>query len=156
MALIRSFDSEVRVDDGQFFLLDSSTTDLPQPPITPTQWLHAGPGWIHFRSGAQDHYASVRFELWQDLPPRTTEPWELVDTVEVVSSSGIVQLWAPTIGPPDGRWELGHPGRYGLRAQCRGRQAAAQALNTAVTTDNPLPRGVEQYRLQFWSLEPPS
>jgi hypothetical protein len=153
LGVIRELQEQVRVEYSQFYLLDTDIVDLPEPRLTPARWVDTGHNWAAFLSGGQDHYASVRLQLWDAEPPAVAGSWELVQDGTLVSTSGEIVLWALTIGPVEHRWRLAGPGRYNTRVHCRGRQAVAQAINEITTPDASLPRAIEQYLLQLWKQD---
>ena len=149
-AEVRTFEDYVMVDDGQFYLLDEALLDMPIPDFSPEEWVKSGRDWIAFLSGGQDHDALVRFEVWSGRPRPNADLWEANTEIEFQATSGKVRLWAPTIGPSESEILLGHPGRYRVRVYSRGRQAVAEAIDAITSEDAELPRGIEQYLLQFW------
>ena len=153
MGVIHDFEGQIRIEYSQFYLLDTSIVDLPEPRLSPARWLDTGDNWAAFLSGGQDHYASVRLQLWDVEPTVTTESWDLIQDCTFVANSGEIVLWSPTIGPSEHRWHLAGSGRYKMRVHCRGRQAVAQAMDEIATPYSSLPRAVEQYLLQLWESQ---
>jgi hypothetical protein len=150
LGIVRELDDQIRVEYSQFYLVDTDISDLPEPRLTPAQWVDTGLNWAAFLSGGQDHYATVRMELWNSEPTSTTETWDLTCDAFLTSTSGEIVLWALTIGPSDRRLVLAGAGQYNMRVYCRGRQAVAQALDEVTTPEASLPQAVEQYLLQLW------
>jgi hypothetical protein len=147
---VRELDDQIRVEYSQFYLVDTDIVDLPEPRLTPAHWIDTGPNWAAFLSGGQDHYASVRMQLWKEKPTPTIETWDLTCDVSLTLASGEIRLWALTVGPSNQRLVLAGAGHYRMRVHCRGRQAAAEALDEITIYQNSLPQDIERYLIQLW------
>jgi hypothetical protein len=150
LGVIRELEAQIRVEYSHFYLLDTAIVDLPEPRLTPARWVETGDNWAAFLSGGQDHYASVRLQLWDAQPAAVTGSWDLIQDGTFVATSGEILLWSPTIGPSEHKWHLAGPGSYKMRVHCRGRQAVAQAMDEIIAPHISLPRAIEQYLLQLW------
>jgi hypothetical protein len=147
---LRRADDEVLVDHFQFYLVDARGHDRwPRLGTTPTPFLETAYGVVMFHSAATDHHAAVRLEAWTHEPPAPPGVWEAAREVTLPVASGTVALWQLMGGrsASNQAFTLGPPGRYRLRAHCRGR-TAAQALGPVTWR-----HGVEQYLLQFWPAQ---
>ena len=87
---------------------------------TPEGRVLGGPGGATFRSGATDHYAPSRLELWPAEPaPDATRAWDEVATAAFRVDAVELRLTAVTAGPGDGALELPATGGYGVRRTSR-------------------------------------
>jgi hypothetical protein len=152
-AALRRIEHRIGVEYSQFYLLDHAITDLPTPRWNPPQWVQAGENWVAFLSGGQDHYASVQLQAWDREPPPTQQAWDLITDVSFLARSGTVRLWALTMGPSGDELQLGPPGRYHLRAHCRGREAVRRALDDITAPAATLPVDIEAYLVQLWPTQ---
>jgi hypothetical protein len=147
---VRRADDEILVDHFQFYLVDARGNDhWPQLGTTPIPFLETAHGVVKISSAATDHHAAVRLEAWTHEPPAPPEAWEAAREVTLPVASGTLALWQLMGGrsASDLAFTLGPPGRYRLRAHCRGR-TAAQALGPATWRHE-----VEHYLLQFWPID---
>ena len=139
----------VLIEYNQFTLLPFRS--WPQKDLQlPKGLMWAGDGGALFRSGGTDHYAGVRVVVCpHEPPPDTTQPWELVEQGVFTCDDPQLVLVGATGRISDARIELPAPGRYGIRAHCRGREAA-QKVN--VGDGRGFPRGLESWLLQIWPV----
>ncbi|WP_189135308.1 hypothetical protein [Wenjunlia tyrosinilytica] len=98
-------------------------------------------------SGGHTHTARVEAEIWDAQPdPDVSTLWEAQAEAEIFCPSGELTLSGLT-RPMQKVLHLGTPGRrWGVRVHCAGRE------NVHWEAQLDVPRGVEQYLVQFWPL----
>lgn len=147
-----SLDDTVVVERHLFGLMDVDVAACPNPwpagsmPADETVWAQLNR--VDFRSVGEDHTAAVRLEGWAGTPADPAGDWD-TEEVELVLTSGEVQLWTLTGGPSAHTLRVGPPGhRYLLRVSCRGQDSVLELALAGL----PVPDGTEQYVLQFQPL----
>jgi hypothetical protein len=107
-----------------------------------------GEGGVKLWSAGNDHYPSVRLELWSDTPVRSQEAWELTQEETLsVSATGEVALTTLFGEESDACIALPNLGTYRVRVHVRGRDEAWQRGEAKWF------HGVEQWLLQIWPSE---
>jgi hypothetical protein len=105
-----------------------------------------GDGGVIFCSAANDHYPSVRLELWSGEPPRSEQAWETArDETFTVSRTGRVELTG-LFGMPSDAAAIVLPGlgAYRVRVYARGRDEASERGEAEFFHD------VEHWLVQIW------
>lgn len=148
----------ITVERSQFVLQDKDG-DLDEPgdwPPTwevaarlPDSWFEATLNWAVFWSKEPWHEAEVALELWDGPPPDETKGWDRSKTLLFYSSSGIVYLSElfdsePPPLPMDLRRSSSE---WVIRASSR------PGTGWSWPDELEPPRGVEQWRIQFWPPE---
>jgi hypothetical protein len=114
----------------------------------PDQLLRPGPGGMVLGTGGNDFYPSVTLQLWGDAPPRQPGTWEAVEESEMWLPTGRLQVGSVTAGSAGPVLVAGPPGRFGIRAHCRGRSQARARIGVELYY-----HGLEQWLLQVWPLD---
>jgi len=98
-------------------------------------------------------------EYWDGEPPQPGADW--VDTSETLTwfSTGRLSIWRTIREHPLGRFELGGPGLYRVRAHTGDRHQIWQAVDRAPHQIDEGPgagavRGMERFLIQFWPPPP--
>ncbi|QNP72214.1 hypothetical protein IAG44_24230 [Streptomyces roseirectus] len=147
MERTRTHEELILVERRLFGLMDVDTDTWPEGRHPQDEPVTIHPGRIDFVSCAPDHRALVRLESW---PTEPAEPEAQGDDDEIELPSGHVQLWTLTMGPGEGIFEVGPPGRYALRTTTEGCETALELAMTG----RPVPDGTERYVIRFWPLTP--
>ncbi|MFI9811353.1 hypothetical protein [Saccharothrix variisporea] len=150
-------EEEVRVEHGTFSLIDPDADYWrSEPHFTGNPIVTTDPHRIWFYSAGNDHYATVRVELWEARPPEITD----ADACEshTVSFTAARLCLATTVGGPvvhapadtaeaeprTHYLEVPTPGQFILEVTVHGRDAAAD-LEEATWA-----RGVESWLIRMW------
>jgi hypothetical protein len=118
--------------------LDAGTPDLDRLTLQ-------GPGGVVFGSAGNDFYPAVQVEIWDEPPPSAPGPWDGVETADFESRSGRLRVRSVEGMPAGPDFTAGPPGRYRLRAYCKGRGEAAERIGVELYY-----HGVEEWLIQIW------
>jgi hypothetical protein len=102
-------------------------------------------GGVKLWSAGNDHYPSVRLQLWSSTPPQSREKWDRTqEETFTVSSTGHLTLKTLSGEESDASITLQAPGSYRVRVHVRGCEEAWERGEAQWF------RGVEQWLLQIW------
>jgi hypothetical protein len=150
---VESVEEDVYAEYGVFTLQAHYSADialaLGRP--GPGELLRAGRGGISFRSGAFDHFARVRVELWPARPPQPPGDWEESAEGVAVVDSAQLRLASATAWISSNPVDLPAPGEYSVYGAVSGREAAHERmrLDRLTGSDEP-PRGLERWLVRLW------
>jgi hypothetical protein len=142
-------EEEVLAEYGVFTLQAhySSAIALALGRPSPGSVLRAGRGGATFRSGAFDHFARVRVELWPTRPPALVGEWE--DTAEGAAEIDTDELRLASATA----WISDHPvrlpyatGGYLIEASVSGR------TTVAAHPDPHMLHGIERWLIRVWPV----
>lgn len=146
----------VTVERSEFLLRDQEGT-LDEPPGWPRleeisarlnhgSWFEATLNWAVFLSSVPWHETQVTLELWDASPPEISDSWEKSKITSFYSSSGLVyvsELFGS--GPPPVPMDLRkNASDWAIRASRR------PGTGWSWPDEDVPPRGVEEWRIQFW------
>jgi len=146
--LVSSDDTEVTIDHRMFVGFDPAhPLRAPLEAVThEDEFLVGGQGGAVFCSAGNDFHPSVHVEVWTGRPPHPApDEWEESAESTFDAPTGIFRI-ASLMGARAGRdITLGPPGRYRLRAHCRGRGEAMERLGIELFY-----HGIEEWLIQLW------
>jgi hypothetical protein len=146
-------EEDVFAEYGVFTLQAHFSADiaLALGPPEPGELLRAGRGGATFRSGAFDHFARVRVELWPAHPLLPPGGWEeTAESIAVVDSTEL-RLASATAWISSHPIQLPAPGAYVVQAVASGRAAVHDhVMHDRLTGSTEPPRGVERWLVRLW------
>ena len=146
--LRQTVDTTVLIEYSQFVLQEVHGPDIAEVGAGEDPGIRlaiGADGGVKFLSAQNDHYPSVRLELWSGPAPPEPGDWDL--TEEETFTVGVTgRLMLMTMMGEESSDELVLPGlgRYVIRAQAAGRAAARAGGEGAFF------EGVERWLLQVW------
>jgi hypothetical protein len=155
---VQFLDDTILVERHLFGLMDLDVAACPSPwpagPMPPELDVWTQRNRVDLRSVGEDHEAAVKLEAWDAPPVPPNGDWSGDEEVEVVFTSGEVQLWTLTTGPSPATLRIGPPDHvYGLRVWRQGQDEVLELTYEGLE----VPDGTERYVLQFrplWPAEP--
>lgn len=122
----------------------------PRSPLTDVvpadeELLLAESNGVVFGSAGNDFYPEVDVEVWDGIARPAAGEWDAVAEWEFVSPRGVIRVQALSGSPAGPNIALGDPGRWRLRAHCRGRMEAAARIETDLFYS-----GAEYWLVQLW------
>jgi hypothetical protein len=149
---LQESEGEVLVEQRQFRLQEHAGADVLAAEYIPDEegglTAIGTTGGVLLGSAGNDHYASVRIELWSGRAPCGQGAWDTVrEETFTVSATGQIEamtLMGESAAPPV---ILPVLGSYRIRVHVSGRREAAE-LDEATFV-----RGVERWLLQIWPTD---
>jgi hypothetical protein len=115
--------------------------------------LRAGDGGATFCSGAADHFARVRVEIWLEPPLLPAEGWEETAEGTAHLDSTELRLASATAGVSDRPAHLPAPGTYAIQAAVSGRAAIRDRVMHDLRTGSfEPPSGIERWLVRLWPV----
>ncbi|MFE2596637.1 hypothetical protein ACFXCZ_09055 [Streptomyces sp. NPDC059396] len=139
-----------RIEYKQFQLVeDQKALDLPADwarQVAGGRIAVPGGAGLLLATGGNDFYPAVRVEVRGVEPPGEDALWEVVESAEIRTESGVlrVRTWD---GGIVGEGLSVAPGRCRVRVHCRGRAEAAALIGQELYYE-----GVEEWLLRVWPL----
>ncbi|GLW90363.1 hypothetical protein [Actinokineospora globicatena] len=143
--LLGELDDTVDVEYGQFTVQEVSTmrhalaVGIPVGPWTAV----GGPGGLLLHSAANDHYPTVRLELWDGVPPTAPGDWDEVLELACDIDSA-VRLQSVTAYFSTHTLPIAHPGSHHARIHVGNRDAATELAEGTFTS------AIERWLIQLW------
>lgn len=149
--LLAHVHAESEVQYGQLHVLDIDT-ETPDPAEMragdPDGWLFAGPGWVVLISAENGHFAGLDLYGYDGPPEPPEGDWEDVAETRLTLPHGRMTVYRLFGDQDSPTTDLGFRGAVRLRVHCRGREEIRRVQYKDYVPD--LPRGIENYALQFW------
>lgn len=146
--VLRTVDATVLIEYSQFRLQEIDGPDIAELGASENPDIRlaiGGDGGVKFLSAQNDHYPSVRLQLWSGPAPWQAGTWDLTDE-ETFTAAATGRLMLMTLMGEESSDEIALPvlGRYVIRAQATGR-AEARARGEGAFF-----HGIERWLLQVW------
>lgn len=143
--LLHALDDTIDVEYSQFLVQEVCMFRSPLALPGPTgEWVAIGkPGGLLLHSAANDHYPTVRLELWDGAPPAAARNWDQVVDLTCDLESGVrLQSITATYSPHT--LEISRQGAHHARVHVGNQDEAAELDEGTFET------GVERWLIQLW------
>ncbi len=157
--LLSAKEDLIKVDHRSITIAAGGTLPIVTRPLA-GHLLSTFPDGAALRSGANEHKAQLRVELWSAAPaPDTSRAWEGCEEGRFVSSAASIYVGGPLTIASSEAVKLPAAGTLGIRVYCEGRKAAhdfEEAWYESEEGDDTyldLPPGLEKWLVQLWPDE---
>ena len=145
-SLLQALDDTVEVEYSQFVVQEVSMLRNPLTLTVPAgEWVVVGgDGGLLLHSAANDHYPTVRLELWDGAPPAAPGSWDHV--LELTCDlQAAVRLQSVTAAHSTHTLTIPRPGTSHARVHAGNQDEAAEL------DEGTFEAGVERWLIQFWA-----